>query len=174
MSNLSTSEQGQLVASASNDVAYPPLPEPPNAESDNQSDERKGSSAVDNSVGKQAVSSGDKLIKKPVEDKVKETADEATEETAEGADDGTDDEDSGASKMTLAQKFKIVEAILEAKEENKDIQAAIEKALPANVSANFRQIQAAVHSDKFSGDEGKEEKAKEAFQSEKIMIVFLT
>ncbi|KAJ5602068.1 hypothetical protein N7510_011602 [Penicillium lagena] len=75
-----------------------------------------------------------------------------------------DDDDKPVRKMTPTEKFKIIEGILEAPDDAKQIQEAVEKALPSDVILNFRQIQAAIHSDRFP-DPVNKDKATRAFQS---------
>ena len=79
--------------------------------------------------------------------------------------DESDDEKTPARKMTPTEKLEIIEGILAAPDDAKKIQEAVEKALPSDVILNFRQIQAAIHSDRFP-DPVEKDKATRAFQSE--------
>ncbi|KAJ6041557.1 uncharacterized protein N7446_010561 [Penicillium canescens] len=77
--------------------------------------------------------------------------------------DESDNEETSSRKMTPTEKLKIIEAILSAPDDAKKIEESIEKALPSDVTLNFRQIQATIHSDRFP-DPVEKDKATKAFQ----------
>lgn len=77
----------------------------------------------------------------------------------------SDAENTPVRKMTPTEKLRIIEGILGAPNNAKKIQEAVEQALPSDVILNFRQIQAAIHSDRFP-DPVEKDKATRAFQSE--------
>jgi hypothetical protein len=83
--------------------------------------------------------------------------------------DESDAEDTPARKMTPTEKLLIIEGVLAAPDDAKAIQEAVEKALPSDVILNFRQIQAAIHSDRFP-DPVEKDKATRAFQSEYLIM----
>jgi hypothetical protein len=84
--------------------------------------------------------------------------------------DESDSEDTPSRKMTPTEKLKIIEEILGAPDDAKKIEKAVEQALPSDVILNFRQIQAAIHSDRFP-DPVEKDKATRAFQSEYFSIL---
>lgn len=79
--------------------------------------------------------------------------------------DESDDDAKSSRKMTPTEKLNIIEEILNAPDDAKKKEEAVEKALPSEVILNFRQIQAAIHSDRFP-DPVEKDKATKAFQSE--------
>jgi hypothetical protein len=82
--------------------------------------------------------------------------------------DESDNEKKPSRKMTPTEKLKIIEEILSAPHDARKIEEAVEKALPSDVTLNFRQVQAAIHSDRFP-DPVEKDKATKAFQSEYII-----
>jgi hypothetical protein len=66
--------------------------------------------------------------------------------------------------MTTTEKLRVIEGILGAPDDAAKIQEAVEQALPSDVILNFRQIQAAIHSDRFP-EPVENDKATRAFQS---------
>lgn len=83
--------------------------------------------------------------------------------------DESDGEDTPARKMTPTEKLRVIEGILGAPDDAAKIQEAVEQALPSDVILNFRQIQAAIHSDRFP-EPVEKDKATRAFQSGYLIV----
>lgn len=181
MSDNQANGEGLPAASSSNAITYPQLHQPPSVESVSERDEKADGNVTVSSVDRQVGKADEKELKavvKAVDKAVDKADDKADDDKTDGKTDGktgdeTDDEDSRSRKMTPSEKLHIIDAINEVDENEQQIQAAMEKALPSDVFPSFREIHVAVHPDKFPKDHEKE-RATKAYQSENFIFFFLT